>query len=120
MNLCVQPFLNPSVRRVKGCAGDKQQYSNTSSLSNKPSSVPAEIRKLANNSSQFHILYISGLLCVQEESGMKEAVFPPSFSPVGQGPLIATSAFTQQGVGGEYRARINKCGSSSIPLSLAG
>lgn len=53
------------------CSG----YTTTSKLSNKPSPVPVEIRRLSKSSSQFRILYISdnmpvGLLCVLGKSGL--------------------------------------------------
>lgn len=105
-----------SVWTVMGCAVDKQQYSNTSKLSDKPSFVPVEIRKLANNSSQFHILYISdnkpaGLLCVQGKVKLMEDLFPPSFSPLSRALCSDVSASVKQGVGWDYRARLKKCGS---------
>lgn len=109
-----------SVRTVTGCAVDKQQYSNALKLSNKPSSVPAQIRKLANNSSPFHILYISdnklaGLLCVQGKVELMDSLFASSFSPAMQDPRVCYKCFS----GGEYRTRINKCGSPLSP-SLTG
>lgn len=89
MNLCVQPFLSVSVRTAEGCAVDKQQYSNTLPLSNKPFSVPTEIRKLANNSSQFHISYLSdnmpaGLLWVLGKFELMEGLFPAIPCPARQ------------------------------------
>lgn len=47
------------MRAAEGCVVDKQQYSNTSQLSSKLASVPVEIRILANDSSESHILCIS-------------------------------------------------------------
>lgn len=113
-----------SVRTVTGCAVDKQQYSNALKLSNKPSSVPAQIRKLANNSSPFHILCISdnkpaGLLCVQGEVELMDSLFASSFSPAMQVPLVCYKCFYSAGSRGEYRPKINKCGSPLSP-SLTG
>lgn len=69
--------------------------------SNEPSSVPAEIRELANKSSQFHILYISdnmpaGLLCILGESWLDAGSFPSQLPPGGPGLVII-----QQGGGGD-------------------
>lgn len=47
------------MQAAEGCVVDKQQYSNTSQLSSKLASVPVQIRILANDSPQFHILCIS-------------------------------------------------------------
>lgn len=68
---------------------DAWWINNTQTLpnSNEPSSVPAEIRELANKPSQFHILCIrhnmpAGLLCILGESWMDAGSLPSQLPPL--------------------------------------
>ena len=98
-------------------------------LSHEPSSVPVEIRKLANNSSQFHILYISDnmpaglLLCIWGGNGVDGGSLPSQLLLCRQGPWLCSLSFPSAGRGGmrgEYRTRRKKYGPRSLPPSPPG
>ena len=79
---------------------------NTSELSNKPSPVPVEIRKLAKSSSQFHIFYISGNISAGcsvswGKVDLMEGLLPPSSSSARQGSLVCYQRFHSVEQGGE-------------------
>lgn len=88
------------MQAAEGCVADKQQYSNTSQLSGKLASVPVEIRILANDSSQFHILCISDSTLAgmpSPEAGGVEGGSHPSQTFLSQmSPLFCICAFTSE------------------------
>ena len=94
------------------CSG----YTATSKLSNKPSPVPVEIRKLSEFFT-IHSLYISdnmpvGLLCVLGESGLDGGSLASQLLLCQAGLSGLLPELSLSGVGrGEYRTRIKKHGS---------
>lgn len=80
--------------------------------SNEASSVPAEIRELANTSSQFHILYVSdnmpaGLFCVLGKSWTDAGSLPSRLHPPPPCALLPVLSFSK-GVG-ETQGQHEEC-----------